>query len=192
MKKKLKLKNFPKKLIGEILNFPNLLTFARIVLIAPFVVFILKNNYKHAGIILVFSALTDFFDGFIAKITDQRTKFGAILDPVADKFTLLAVIICIGIKFSGITWFILILIAKELCMLFAGIWLLKNGKTPFRAKWYGKISTAFFYFSIIIIVTVKAIWGIENQFLINLLMIVNSILMMHSLFRYFIDFLHIF
>jgi cardiolipin synthase len=179
------------ELINEVLNLPNILTLVRILLIFPFSFFILSGNYVQSGVILVFSALTDFFDGLIAKATNRCTKIGTIFDPVADKFTLLSVMICMGIKFSDVTPFILILVLKELCMLAAGFWLLRNKKIPLKARWYGKISTVFFYISVVIIVAMKAIWKIENQFVTYLFMGLTSLLMVHALIRYFLDFMRI-
>jgi cardiolipin synthase len=180
-----------KKVFTKIISAPNVLTFARILLIIPFSFFMMKESYSYAVFVLIISAATDFFDGFLARINRQQSKFGAILDPVADKLTLLSVMICIALKFSYVIPFMIILISKEICMLLAGAMLLKTGREPLKARWYGKLGTAFFYFSVAVIVFFKAAWNIENQFLTSFLMTLTALLMAYSLVRYFSSFLKI-
>ena len=125
----------------EIFNIPNILTVLRIIFIIPFVISVSNNNYALAGIVLVISGVSDLFDGIIARKYGQITKLGKMLDPTADKLTLMAVMICFGIKFPKIFPFMILLIVKEIIMLVAGAVLLKRKLTPPAARWYGKIST---------------------------------------------------
>lgn len=70
------------------LNIPTLLTLFRVVLIPFFVVaFYLPFTWASfaCALIFVFAAVTDWFDGFLARRWKQTTRFGAFLDPVADK-----------------------------------------------------------------------------------------------------------
>ena len=134
----------------ENFNIPNILSFIRIIIIVPFVLYFLNDDYLLAALMLIFSGLSDMFDGLIARKLNQITKLGKVLDPVADKLTLTAVIICMGIKFPEIFPLVIILILKDVSMLIAGSFLLKKGIEPPAAKWYGKLSTVFFYISVII------------------------------------------
>lgn len=170
-------------------NAPNILSFIRIIIIIPFALYFLNDDYLSAAIMLMFSGLSDMFDGIIARKLNQITKLGKILDPVADKLTLTAVIICMGIKFPEIFPLVIILLLKDLSMLIAGSFLLKKGIEPPSAKWYGKISTVFFYISVIIIVSLKAIWRINIPALSISLLSVTVIFMLFALFKYFILFL---
>lgn len=170
-------------------NIPNILSFIRIIIIIPFILYFLNDDYLFAALMLMFSGLSDMFDGIIARKLNQITKLGKILDPVADKLTLTAVIICIGIKFPEVFPLVVILILKDASMLIAGSFLLKKGVEPPAAKWYGKLSTVFFYVSAIIIVALKAIWGINNPVLSVSLLSVTAVFMMFALFKYFIIFL---
>ncbi|MCB1848138.1 MAG: CDP-alcohol phosphatidyltransferase family protein, partial [Halieaceae bacterium] len=70
------------------INVPNALTILRILLIPVLViVFYLpfKNHLVVAAGIFAFAAVTDWFDGYLARRLGQMTAFGAFLDPVADK-----------------------------------------------------------------------------------------------------------
>ena len=69
----------------NLLNLPNSLTLLRILLVPVFVGLLLYGHYDAALITLLIAALTDILDGMVARITDQRTRLGEYLDPLADK-----------------------------------------------------------------------------------------------------------
>ena len=108
---------------------------------------------------------------------------------MADKLTLAAVMICLGIKFNSLLVIVIILLFKDLSMIVAGSMLLKRGIDPPASRWYGKLSTAFFYFSVIVIVGVKAIFEVEIPMLTMVLLTITTVLMMFSLINYFMLFL---
>lgn len=171
--------------IRKNLNIPNVLSIIRIIFIIPFVFAVVDDDYTTAGIILIISGISDFLDGYIARKYNQITRFGKMLDPTADKLTLMAVMVCVGIKFNKIFPFMIILITKEILMLIAGIILLRKKLTPPSAKWYGKLSTIVFYVSIIIIISLKAIWNLDIEILDVSLMGLTAFFMIYALIRYF-------
>lgn len=173
----------------ENLNIPNILSLARIIIIVPFVLYFLNDDYLASAFVLIVSGFSDMFDGMIARSFGQITPLGKVLDPLADKLTLTAVIICMGIKFPEIVPFVVILILKDLSMLIAGSFLIKKGIEPPAARWYGKVATVFFYVSVIIIVALKAIWGVNRPIVSISLLSITSAFMLFALFKYFIIFL---
>ena len=177
--------------IWELFNVPNFLTLVRAFLIFPFVLNILNDHYLKACKILLLSGFTDVLDGFLARLLKQETHIGIILDPLVDKMTLLSIMICLGIKFPMIIPFVIILISKELIMLLTGVFMIRKYKSIIKSKWYGKLGTAFFYISITIIVGMKYLWNIENEFTINVLMWVTSLLMIFALLKYTIEFIKV-
>lgn len=170
--------------VTEVFTIPNLLTFMRIVLITPFVVFFLNENYLAAAIVVIISGLTDCFDGLIARKFNQITDLGKILDPIADKLTLIAIVICFAINMPIVAPFMFVLIAKDLLMLIGGINLIKKGITPPAAKWYGKIGTVLFYFSVGTIIFLKAVFNYENNTLSYVMLLITTIVMIFSLIKY--------
>lgn len=175
----------------ENFNLPNFLSFTRIIIIIPFVLYFLNDDYLLSAAMLALSGLSDMLDGVIARKLDQITQLGKILDPVADKLTLTAVVICMGIKFPEIFILVVILSVKDLSMLLAGSYLLKKGIEPPAAKWYGKLATVFFYVSVIIIVALKALYGIADPRISISLLTATALLMLFALFRYFLIFLRL-
>ena len=179
------------RVIRENFTIPNIISIIRILLIYPFVMYILKDEYIKSGIVLAISGISDLLDGFIARNFNQVSKLGRMLDPIADKLTLISVMICVGIKFKEIKPFVIILIVKEVLMILASAFLLKKHKVPPEAKWYGKIATVWFYFSVIVVIALKSIWNVQNDFLTISFMIVTVVLMLYAFIKYFKIFINI-
>ena len=80
----------------EIWNLPNALTLLRIFLV-PFLVVVLLTKFdgrEFVGLaIFLVAAITDFFDGWLARRRNQTTRLGALLDPIADKLLMSAAFI---------------------------------------------------------------------------------------------------
>ncbi|MDR0404676.1 MAG: CDP-alcohol phosphatidyltransferase family protein [Oscillospiraceae bacterium] len=170
------------------LSVANLISLFRIFLIAPCVKFFLDENYLGVAAVLVISGISDLLDGMIARKFSQTTDLGKILDPIADKLTLLAVVICIGLKFKEIFAFVVVLLLKDLLMILASIFLLRRKILPLPAKWYGKVGTIFFYVSTIVIVIMKAFLKIHSPVVPVLLFSITTFMMVFALFKYFVLF----
>ena len=78
-----------------ILTFPNQLTILRMICAPVFVDLTLDGHLRAAVAVFAIGALTDAFDGLIARFYKQRTALGAILDPIADKMLLAAAFIAL-------------------------------------------------------------------------------------------------
>lgn len=130
------------------MNIPNTLTIFRILLIPVFVAayFLLPEEYFYVpAIILVISGLTDIADGYIARRFNQITPLGRFLDPVADKFTMAAVMVSLSITHPPLRWFFGIYFVKEISLGLIGLAMLKSWRNSIPAKWYGKATTALLY-----------------------------------------------
>ena len=78
----------------DLVTVPNLITYFRFILVPPFIYFFINEQFLLAGIMIGLSGLSDCFDGFFARKLNQVTSLGKILDPIADKVTLVAVAVC--------------------------------------------------------------------------------------------------
>jgi len=77
----------------RILNIPNILTLARII-ITPFIVYaIIEHQPALALILMGIAGITDMLDGAIARYLNQRSTVGAFMDPLADKLMLISTIV---------------------------------------------------------------------------------------------------
>lgn len=74
------------------LNLPTVLTLSRIVLI-PFFILSVYNHPLIGALVFSIASITDFLDGYLARRSGQVTKFGIIMDPLADKFLVISALI---------------------------------------------------------------------------------------------------
>lgn len=149
-------------LSNRALTIPNLISLIRILLITPFVVFFLDKEYLVATIIIVVSGISDCFDGMIARKFNQESELGKILDPLADKLTLLAVGVCIVVVEPYFLPIVVILVAKDVLMLIGSSKVVKKGIIVPKSMWYGKLGTVLFYVSVTFIVLVEVLQNAEE------------------------------
>jgi len=98
-------------------NLPNSLTVFRILLVPVFVGLLLYEHYDAALLTLLIAALTDVLDGLIARITDQRTRLGEYLDPLADKLLLMSAIITLSVLHFIPIWAVIVVVSRDAILL---------------------------------------------------------------------------
>ena len=136
------------------MNIPNFITLIRFFLIPVFIIsffYSQNNSLLYPMIIFLISGVSDVLDGYIARKYNLITKFGTMLDPLADKLMLITVLSCLVIKNYIPVWIVVFIIIKELSMIIGGI-LLLNRDTVVSSNFYGKLSTFLFYISIFTLV----------------------------------------
>lgn len=134
--------NDPNRYQKRIFTIPNLLSLLRICLLPYFLwLYLDQKDFLGAGVVLIASGITDILDGYIARTFHMISDLGKILDPIADKLTQVALLICLLDRYpiSGIL--LVIVLAKEIYMSIAGSLVIRRtGKVP-MAKWHGKAAT---------------------------------------------------
>jgi cardiolipin synthase (CMP-forming) len=105
-----------------VLNIPNTLTIARIIIIPVFITSIVYKRYDFALYLFVIAALTDMFDGLFARLTNQKTALGTFLDPLADKFLLVTSFIVFSIYGWIPKWLTITVISRDIIVIIG--WLL--------------------------------------------------------------------
>lgn len=162
----------------EILTIPNLLSIFRIALIPVYLHIYLNaegpDDYTAAAVILAVSCLTDMVDGKIARKFNMITNLGKLLDPVADKLTQLALMICLSVQHRALRFLLLMFLIKEFFQFFAMIASLRHGKALDGALMTGKISTTVLFGSLTLMVLCP---NLEN-WAVNLLTGVSLVFLM--------------
>jgi cardiolipin synthase len=104
---------------AKIWNLPNILTYGRI-LAVPVVAGLLMyqgNGARWFALgIYILAAITDFLDGYLARLWQQQSALGRMLDPIADKVLVSVVLLVLsadGILFGGHMWAAIIILARE-------------------------------------------------------------------------------
>ncbi len=94
------------------LNAPTVLTLSRIVLIPFFVISVYQHPFLGA-LVFGIASITDFLDGYLARRSGQVTKFGIIMDPIADKFLIISALIVLVDMERIPAWMAIVLIMRE-------------------------------------------------------------------------------
>lgn len=96
--------------ISMILKYiPNALTLLRLVLIAPFLVFLYQHEYVLAFILFVFAGLSDALDGWLARHFHWQSSLGSFIDPLADKLLIASSFISLAL-IGELPWWLVILV----------------------------------------------------------------------------------
>lgn len=164
----------------KIWTIPNILSFFRIILI-PFIIwtYFINMQYICVGLIIL-SAITDVVDGFIARHYNMVSALGKALDPIADKLTLLFIFFALGIYKPIVFILGLIFVVKEIMIGVQGLLIIKHTGTTYSAKWYGKLTTAVMYVSIITLI----VWTNIPEILVYVLLGICVVLVVFSLVMY--------
>jgi len=175
------------------MNIPIFLTLLRIVLIPLFVLmFYLPANWAYlaTAIIFLLAAVTDWLDGYLARIWSQTSQLGAFLDPVADKLVVvISLVLLVGeVHHSWLAIPAAVIVGREIVVSALREWMAELGKrTSVAVSYVGKVKTAIQMVSILLMLLGRghgAAWG---QGLINLgivLLYLASVLTLWSMVMY--------
>ncbi len=130
------------------MNVPNALTLFRIVLI-PIYLYMFFSTFPYhipiAYLILVLAGITDIVDGYIARKYKLVTPFGQMMDPLADKLMMLAVISSFFLSDRISVWAALFFFLRDVGMIVVSAIFHFKGKRTVPANAFGKLTTVFFY-----------------------------------------------
>ena len=135
------------------MTFSNILTASRIALAPCIIVSIMSQSWYFSFYLFVYAAATDFFDGYIARLFQDQTYLGKILDPIADKIFLIASFGSLAWLPSPLfhipNWFITLIFIREIIILMGACLVARYSPTlAIRPTMLGKATTFFELFFI--------------------------------------------
>lgn len=178
------------------MTLPNQLTILRIILTPVFLYFFLSDNPLFIQISLavyIVAALTDWYDGWLARKFNYITEWGKFWDPLADKILTSAVFI--GFVIVGLIplWMVLLIIFRDLSVTLLRVYADSRGytfRTTYYAKWKTMLQMIFLYYLLILFVAKntneiynqyqRIIDILLNQDLIYFVMLVITVITVHS------------
>lgn len=139
-----------------VVNLPNLVSTSRVALGFGF---LLTDAVPARLALIAIASLTDFLDGWIARRTKAASRFGALVDPVADRFFALCVVI--GYVASGhLAWWQAVLLMFRDIMSIIGWFVARNVSwlrpITFRARWIGKVVTGLQLLTFLVVLLLPA------------------------------------
>ncbi len=175
------------------LNVPIVLTWLRIAVI-PFFVALFYLPYEWlptttrdtiAALAFILAALTDWFDGWLARRWNQTSSFGAFLDPVADKLMVCTALLVL-LDLNRVDVLIaLVIIGREITISALREWMANIGAgRSVAVHWLGKFKTAAQMIAIPCLLYWQDLFGISTQWVGLVLIIVAAILTIWSMVYY--------
>jgi cardiolipin synthase len=128
--------------VRGVLTLPNLLTATRIVLAPVFLALYVSGETVRALAAFAAAAATDVLDGLVARALDQRTRLGAFLDPIADKFLAACALFALATRGRLPMWLPLVVVTRDAAQLLgAGVLRLVHRTVPVAPTRIGKYAT---------------------------------------------------
>ncbi len=170
------------------MNIPNLLTLFRLLLVPLFIVVFHGEQDMHlfAALIFVLASVTDVADGYLARKLNMTTRWGQLMDPLADKCMQLAVIISLFTAKLVPVWFIVLLIAKEVMMIVGGAFLYSK-KTYVKANMAGKINTVFLFLVMTLLLLLPSMQMAVKNVLLGISAVLTLLAGATYLYLYFVQ-----
>ena len=132
----------PREASDRVLTIPNALSLARIAVLPLVLLDLLEGRFGRALVLLLLIGASDWFDGYLARVLDQRTRLGAVLDPIGDRAVF--VVVGVGLVLADLLplWVLVVLLARELAVLVVGLVLLLAGRSIPETSRLGKVATS--------------------------------------------------
>jgi len=139
-----------------------MLTFLRLVLV-PVLVLVFYIDFRGhllvAAGVFALAAVTDWFDGYLARRLGQTTPFGAFLDPVADKVMVAVALVLLVERHNDLLFTLAasVIIGREIVVSALREWMAELGRrTSVAVSFIGKVKTGFQMVSIVVLLAVDA------------------------------------
>jgi cardiolipin synthase len=154
---------------------PHFLTLLRLAASPVLVWLLLHSNFRIALLVVCLAGLTDWFDGYTARLLGATGQLGMILDPMVDKILLVTLFLVLG--FLGlIPWWVLgIVIGRDLVIVIGALLLtIYRGVRTFRPTTIGKVST-FFQITLVLLALVFAAFALPVFFWLKELAVLTCV-----------------
>jgi cardiolipin synthase len=128
------------------ITLPNFITLTRMAMVPVFVIAVSDRDFRLALWIFIVAGLTDAFDGFLARRMDMKSRFGAYLDPIADKMLITVAYIALTFPQGQAVviplWLTILALFRDfVIMVVAGVLYMVEGLREFPPSPLGKATT---------------------------------------------------
>lgn len=135
------------------LNLPNYLTLIRIAAIPFFLVLLFSRLYNYALLVFLIGGITDALDGPVARFTNQRTRLGAYLDPLADKLLIISSLVVLTLIDAVPAWLTILVLSRDVIVTlgYGAIYFVVEERMEIQPSTLGKINTFLLLLTITIV-----------------------------------------
>jgi len=99
------------------MTIPNLITTLRIILVPIFIIYLINERFLAALTLFILAGLSDGVDGLLARLLNQKSRLGSYLDPLADKFLIIAAFVVLAVRDIIPPWLTVTVITRDVLIL---------------------------------------------------------------------------
>lgn len=129
----------------KIITVPNVISFIRLCLVPVFFILLFQGQSIPATLVFAVAAGTDFVDGQIARRTHSVSKLGQLLDPAVDRILMISGVLGAYLMGRLPLWIILIVVARDLLLLYGGFVLTIKYRSRVPVVYIGKVGTTLLF-----------------------------------------------
>jgi CDP-diacylglycerol--glycerol-3-phosphate 3-phosphatidyltransferase len=130
------------ELADRIWTVPNALSVLRLLGVPLFLWLLLGPHADGWAIaVLALSGVSDWADGKLARLLDQSSRLGALLDPAADRLYIVATLVALALRSVAPLWLVAVLVGRELVLGVTLLVLRRHGYPPLQVHYLGKAAT---------------------------------------------------
>ena len=149
---------------------PNIITILRLVLIPPIIITLVLAKYRFAFTLFFIAGITDAVDGYLARRFQWISRWGAMVDPIADKFLMVLTFLTLGYIQVIPLWLLLMVVIRDLVIISGGIaYHFIIGVYEFKPTLISKCNT-FLQITLVILLMFQLAFTLVPVFIITLLM----------------------
>ena len=127
----------------NIVTISNIISLVRAFLAVPIIYFLRNGNGKTALVFILIAIVSDILDGWLARVGNEITELGKILDPFADTLVIMSVILFLTFKDRMPTAFIVFMVIRYFIVSMLGVYMLNNCGISPQSNKLGKVSVVF-------------------------------------------------
>lgn len=169
-------------------HLPNAITIFRVLLVFIFIYVFnsdIQNSNMLCAFIFILSGISDVLDGYLARKFNIVSNFGKLMDPLADKFMQITVAFCVASVEKSLIWVPVVLIIKELSMVFGAAALLKKENIVVSANIFGKIASILYFVIFSVIIIFEEINPIVKQVMCIAFIVLSILAFINYIIKYY-------
>lgn len=169
----------------RVVTVSNIISLVRAFLTVPIIYFLRHDNGIAALVFILIAVVSDILDGWLARVSNEITELGKMLDPFADSIVIMNVMLFLVIKNRMPTFFLAFMIIRYFLISLLGVYMLNNCGISPQSNKLGKVSVVFTSVTVLAFIYPN-FFGLSVKPLMGVTLIFTSL----SLIQYIYEFLH--
>lgn len=124
----------------EIFYVSNIISLSRFLLVGVTLYFLFEQNYLIGLLFIALIWISDLLDGYFARSRNEISELGKIIDPIADKTAVIAIVLVLLIQQIIPLWYVILTVGRDILILVGGLYIKSRKGLVLQSNWLGKIA----------------------------------------------------